>query len=193
MSVEQPENRDAELIRQSVAGDPNAFGELVARHGAAAFRFARAIAGSDSAAEDALQEAFLAAWRGARTFRGETNVRNWLLTIVRNAVYRQHRRRSGEPEDIETLSELGHAAGWGTIEDPEARAIRTESRERLANALERLTSPDREILLLRDVEGFAGEDVAAMLGITVAAMKTRLHRARLRLASKVRDAYEPAR
>lgn len=73
------------------------------------------------------------------------------------------------------------------------KALRKESREVFERVLEQLDASDREILLLRDVEGLSGEEVAAILGITIAAMKTRLHRARLRLASKVREAYEPAR
>lgn len=193
MPVEEPQNRDSELIRRSAEGDRDAWSELVARHGAPVFRFARAIAADDSAAEDALQETFLSAWRGAARFRGETSVRNWLFTIVRHAVYRQHRRRAGEPEELQSLTDLGVAAGWGTVEDPEAKALRKESREVFERVLEQLDASDREILLLRDVEGLSGEEVAAILGITIAAMKTRLHRARLRLASKVREAYEPAR
>lgn len=162
------------------------------RHEAAVFRFARAISPDDAAAEDALQEAFLGAWRGARTFRGDASVRNWLLTIVRNAIYRQHRKRVDEPEDIEPLSELGLAAGWGEEENPETIALQRESRHLLNAAMERLSAPDREILLLRDVEGLSGDEVATMLGLTLTAMKTRLHRARLRIASKVREAYEHA-
>lgn len=193
MSAPEPEDRDAELIARAAVGDREAFAEVVARHGAHVLRFARAIASDQAAAEDALQETFLAAWRGAASFRGDASVRSWLLTIARHAVYRQHRRRSGEPEALEPLPDLGYAAGWGSVEDPEAGALRRESRVLFERALEQLDAADREVLLLRDLEGFAGDEVAAMLGITTAAMKTRLHRARLRLATKVREAYEPAR
>lgn len=193
MHVEEPQDGDADLIRRSAAGDREAFSELVARHGADVFRFARALASSEAAAEDALQEAFLSAWRGAASFRGDTSVRSWLLTIARNAVYRQHRRRIGEPETHEPLSELGLAAGWGAVEDPEAALLRKESHEQFARGLEALDESDREVLLLRDVEGLSGSEVAAILGVSIAAMKTRLHRARLRFVSKVRETYEPAR
>jgi RNA polymerase sigma-70 factor (ECF subfamily) len=192
MPGEEP-NSDAELIRRSAAGDAAAFGELMVRHEAAVFRFARAIASNDAAAEDALQEAFLGAWRGARTFRGDATVRSWLLTIVRNAVHRQHRKRVDEPEELEPLSELGLAAGWGQEENPETIALQQESRDMIHAAMEQLSAPDREILLLRDVERLSGDDVASMMGLTLPAMKTRLHRARLRIASKLREAYEHAR
>lgn len=194
MSGEESEDRDAALMRQAAAGDAGAFSEIVGRHESAVFRFARALAGNEGAAEDALQETFLAAWRGAGSFRGESSVRSWLLTIARNAVHRQHRRRVDEPQQMESLSALGAAAGWGTDdEDPERIALRQESRELLLRAFARLTAADREILALRDGEQLSGEETAAALGLSVAAMKGRLHRARLRLAAGVREAYANAR
>ena len=137
-----------------------------------------------------MQDAFLGAWRGAKSFRAESSVRNWLIRIVRNAVYRQHRRRTDEPVDTETLSDLGAAAGWG--DDPEAAVLGRESREVLMRAMDQLGSADREILLLREIEDLPGAEVASILGLSLAAMKTRLHRARLRLAARVRSVYEHA-
>jgi RNA polymerase sigma-70 factor (ECF subfamily) len=186
---DEKQDGDAELIHRSAAGDRSAFSELVARHEASVFRFARAIASSEAAAEDALQEAFLGAWRSAATFRGEASVRSWLLSIARNAVYRQHRHRVDEPEEMESMSDLGIAAGWGSDETPETIALRRESHEAVMKAMEALSVGDREILLLRDAEDLPGEQVATMLGLSLPAMKSRLHRARLRLAAKVREAY----
>lgn len=76
------EESDAELIRLTAARDHDAFSALVSRHGAAVFRFARLIAANQSAAEDALQETFLAAWRASGSFQEDTRVRNWLLSIA---------------------------------------------------------------------------------------------------------------
>src|SRR5690348_10356542 len=87
-------------MQRSAVGDRGAFDELVLLHAPSMFRFARAMTPNHFAAEDAMQEAFLGAWRGAKSFRAETSVRGWLLAILRNAVYRQHRHRAGE----------GHAA-----------------------------------------------------------------------------------
>jgi len=189
---DENQDSDAELIRRSAAGERSAFNEIVERHEASVYRFARAIASSEQAAEDALQEAFLGAWRGAAAFRGEASVRNWLFSIVRHAVYRQHRHRVDEPEEVESLSSLGVAAGWSSEETPETIALRRESHEAIVNAMEALNVSDREILLLRDVEDLPGEEVATLLGLAVPAMKSRLHRARLRLAAKVREAYAQA-
>jgi RNA polymerase sigma-70 factor (ECF subfamily) len=179
---------DRELIRRSAAGDRLAFDEFVSRHQAAVFRFARALADADADAEDALQETFLNAWRHASAFRGEASPRTWLLAIARHAAFRLHRRRQDEPTQLEPLGDLGAAAGWGA-ETPEALALTREGRDLLARALDALSVTDREVVILRDVEEIPGEDVAAMLGLTLPAMKTRLHRARLRLAAKVKEAY----
>lgn len=173
-------------MRLTAAGDRAAFDRLVDRHAPALFRFARTLTTSH-AAEDAIQEAFLGAWRGASTYRGETGVRSWLLAIVRNAVYRQHRHRVDEPADTEPLSTLGADAGWGEG-NPETIAIAKESRALLTAAMQKLSTQDQEILVLRDLEGLPGEQVASMLGVNIATMKTRLHRARLRLAAKVKEA-----
>jgi RNA polymerase sigma-70 factor, ECF subfamily len=186
MSVEE-RSRDAELIDETARGDRAAFEELVSRHQAAVFRFARTIARSTPEAEDVLQETFLAAWRSAGSFRGESAVRSWLLTIARNATLRQQRRGAGEPEDHEPLEVLGARAGWGQEDDPEGLAIRRENREALRRAFESLPAGDREIVLLRDIEGFSGEETAAILQVGLTAMKSRLHRARLRMAAALRE------
>lgn len=186
MLDQDPQAGDAELIRRAGDGDREAFDAIVVAHRAAVFRFLRATAGEG--AEDALQETFLSAWRGAAAFRGDASVRTWLFTIARHAVHRQHRRRIDEPEAHVPLSELGAAAGWGDA-NPERLLMQRESEAVVADALDRLSQADREILLLRDIEGVAGEEVAGILGLTLAAMKTRLHRARLRLAAKVRETY----
>lgn len=186
MLAQESQDRDAELIRRAGDGDRDAFADVVARHGGAVFRFLRTVAGA--AAEDVLQETFLAAWRSAAAFRGEASVRTWLFTIARHAAQRQLRRHSGEPREFESLEVLGEKAGWGD-ENPEHLALRRESAGLVSTALAALSDGDREVLLLRDVHGLSGEEVAQVLGVTLAAMKTRLHRARLRFAAKVRESH----
>ena len=182
---------DADLLRRSAEGDAGAFERFVTRHEASVYRYLRALADDAADAEDALQEAFVAAWRAASSFRG-TDARAWLLAIARNRLRRMHRRRAGAPSDSDLvpLERLGAEAGWGAPEDPGAELERREARERVERALGRLSAPDREVLLLRDVEGLTGEEAADVLGISLAALKSRLHRARLRLAAELRR--EPA-
>lgn len=178
---------DAQLLQRSASGDRAAFGSLVARHQASLFRFARAITRDAAAAEDVLQETFLAALRSAGAYRGEASVKTWLLTIARNKAYRAGRRRSGQPERFESLEALGAEAGWGALDSVDAVLIERQRRELFSRALAGLAPEDREMIVLRDLEGLGGEQVAELLRISLAAVKSRLHRARLRLAARVRQ------
>ncbi len=188
MSIHAEPEDDVALLRRAGSGDREAFARLVDAHQAAVFRFIRTLGPDAATCEDVLQETFLAAWRSAGTFRGESSVRIWLFTIARNTTARHFRRRAGEPrrEDLASLDELGVAAGWGTEADPEALAMQQETRSAIARALDALDPEDRRVLVLRDLEQLNGEEAAAILGLTLAALKSRLHRARLRFAAHLR-------
>jgi RNA polymerase sigma-70 factor (ECF subfamily) len=176
---------DAALLRRSAAGDHAAFEAFVERHQDAVYRYLVLFTGEAVDAEDALQDAFIAAWHGAGTFRGEGAARAWLLAIARHAAGRRRRRRVQEPASFVSLEQLGLDAGWG--ESWEALPDSADDRGALLTAaLERLRPEEREVIVLRDLEGFSGEETAALLGLTLQAMKTRLHRARLQLAAEVR-------
>jgi RNA polymerase sigma-70 factor (ECF subfamily) len=175
---------DQALLRSSAAGDRGAFERFVLRHQAPVFRYLRSMAPNEADAEDALQEAFVRAWRSAGTYRGGASARGWILTVARNAVRRSQRRRAGEPASFETVESLGLSAGWGEEQDVLEGLAR---RDLLRRALGSLPDEDREILVLRELEGFSGDEVADVLGITSAAMKSRLHRARLRLVVALRE------
>jgi len=178
---------DAELLAQTAAGDRSAFDRFVERHQAAVLRLLRTGAASEADAEDAFQEAFIAAWRAAASFSAGVTARGWILTIARNALHRQYRRRVGEPAAFVPLDELERDAGWGSEEPPDAVLERLEDRASLERALGDLTPADREVLVLRDLEELSGDETAAVLGITLRAMKSRLHRARLRLAAALKE------
>ena len=180
---------DHDLIARAARGDRTAFEALVRLHGGAMLRLARVITGDDARAEDAAQEALVGAFRGIGTFDAtKGSARSWLLAIVRNAARKTHRPRTEDPlPDDASLMDLGAAAGWGAELDPESSAARGEDRERLARAIASLEATDREIILLRDVEQLDGEATARVLGIELTAMKSRLHRARLRLVAALRQ------
>jgi RNA polymerase sigma-70 factor (ECF subfamily) len=180
-------DRNAKLMLAFASGDADAFTELVQRLQAPLFRYLRSIAHDDAAAEDAMQEAFVSVWRSAQSFREQSLFKTWLFRIGRNALLRQHRRRAGEPSEKVSLDELGLAAGWGVDKDAEVLSQRIADREQLRLALEQLTIDEREILMLRDVEGFSGDEVASLLELNLAAVKSRLHRARLRLKAALRN------
>lgn len=178
---------DAEALRRTAAGEPDAYDRLVERHQAAVHRYIRVHERDPDRAEDALQETFISAWRAADTFRGDGSARAWLLGIARNAVRRQHRRRAGEPDHHEPLQALAAAAGWGDPIGP-----RVEARELVRKGFAALSDDDREILVLRDSEGFTGEEVAEMLQLSLPAVKSRLHRARLRFVAALKGVDEHA-
>lgn len=164
--------------------------ELFGRHSRAVLALTRAILHDDAAAEDAAQEAFARAFASAETFdpaRG--TARTWLLAIARHAAFEVHAKRRRSPladreKDLDAveLFDLGLAAGWGRG-DPERDVAHAEQREHLARALAGLAPGDREVIVLRDLEGLSLEELAGVIGKDVAATKSRLHRARLRLVA----------
>lgn len=163
------------------ARDASALHELVARYRGRVYHLALAITGDTAAAEDALQETFLAVHRSAASFAGVA-FRAWLFTITRHEAARTQRRRIPIPVEDATLEALGEAAGWGADEALDAHAMKA----RLASALSRLSDEDRDVLVMRDLEERSGDETAGALGLTLQAMKSRLHRARLRLAAELR-------
>lgn len=177
---------DRALIAAAAGGDRPAFGALVVRHQAALYRLARVLTGSADAADDVLQDALVGALRGVAGYRGQASVRSWLYAITRHAAYRRARRADQIPTEADSLERLGAQAGWGQG-DVEAAASLAEDRARLSRALERLPLDEREVIVLRDVDGLSGDETAAALGLGLAAMKSRLHRARLHLAGALRQ------
>lgn len=172
-------------MARSAQGDREAFGTLVERHGGSVLRTLRLLTQEESAAEDAFQETFASAYAAAATYAEEAGpVRSWLFAIARNAVRRTHRRGREVPTEP-ALLELGVRAGWGS-DDPERSLSRELRRGLLAQALASLTGEERELLLLRDVEGLSGEAAAGLLTLSLAAQKSRLHRARLHLMAAYR-------
>ena len=183
MLREGPVTLDQDLLAQAALGDAEAFERFVGCHRDSVWRFLRSLTRDSAAAEDALQETFLAAWQGAAWFRGEGSAISWLLSIARHAVYRLYRTRVSEPEQLESLADLGEAAGWGANADALSELA---TRDEVQRALGRLAMADRELLVLRELEGFSNEVCAAVLLIGLPALKSRLHRARLRFMSSFR-------
>lgn len=176
---------DSELLQRTAGGDREAFSRFAERHQAAVYRHACYLAERREDAEDLLQETFLAALRAAGQFRGDASARTWLFTIARNAWLRRARPQAaagGEEMDLESLAA---SAGWGS-QNPESLAMLAQDRQRLERALARLGEGEREVIILRDLEGLSGEETAAVLGISLAAMKSRLHRGRIELAARLR-------
>ena len=181
---------DTRLLLRSAEGDRAAFTELMDRHAGPVHRFLLSLGASGDDAEDALQDCFVSAWRSAGTFRGQSSTRSWLFTIARNAFHRQSRRRAGEPPEMDSLEALGAEAGWGAESD---FSHRFEVEEELSWALGQISEEERQVVVLRDLHGLSGEEAAEVLGLSVSAMKSRLHRGRLRLMGVARQERDDAR
>ena len=174
---------DVDLLRLAGAGDAAAFELFASRHDVALLRFAARLCPGEASAEDAVQEGLLAAWRGASSFRGEASPRSWLLGIVLNSCRRETRLRTGAPRRSEPLEAADAIASSALA--PDEAVMRAELGHALDAALAELEPADRAILLLRDVEELSGGEVARLLEVSLPAMKSRLHRARLQLKQRL--------
>jgi len=163
--------------------------ELMQQQGGKLYHLARRFCGNDHEAEDLVQETFLAAFRAWDTFRGESDPATWLYTIAARACQRMHRKKSGEPRRVLSMDQPIRADGPvpdlpGRADAPLDRQIAREARAQLEQAIAGLPAHFRMALVLKDIVGLSVEQVARVLGIKPATVKTRVHRARL----AVRDA-----
>lgn len=168
---------ERQLIDRAKAGDREALGLLFQEHQARAYRFGKRLCDTDADAEDAAQEALETALTQLDSFRGDASFSSWLFSIVRS---RCSRRRRALARTTELTEEP--AADVASADD----ALTESQLHRLVErSMAVLAEEHREVLLLRDVEGMSGEDTARLLGVGLAAMKSRLHRARAALKAEV--------
>jgi len=165
--------------------------DLVDREGGAVFAFALRLCGNRADAEDLTQETFLRAMRRWETFEGRGNVRSWLFTIAARLRQRMNRRRSGEPARIGSLEELlpfGEpriAAVFEEQGDALQEQVRREALEGVEEAIAGLPDEFRLPLVLKDIAGFTVPEIAAALDLEEGTVKSRVHRARLRVRQAV--------
>ena len=177
---------EAQMIAAVLAGNSQMFHELIRPYERSVYVMALSLLKNEADAEDAAQEAFLKAYRNLKGFRAEAKFSTWLISIVLNEARSRLRRKSAvkmesldEPQD-----EQGHVSpallrDWREI--PSEAVERQEVRGMLQAAISDLPPIYREIFLLRDVEELSIEESATALGISISAVKVRLHRARIML------------
>jgi RNA polymerase sigma-70 factor, ECF subfamily len=174
-------------MAEAAAGSREARAALVEREGPAVLRMLRYLTHSEERAREAFQDTFVSAFTSAASFDARAGTLGpWLLAIARNVTRRSHRKTQRELPEEPALMDLGVAAGWGA-DDAEHALDAPTRRTLLAQALSSLDADARELLLLRDVSGLSGEQAAQVLGLSLAAQKSRLHRARLALLSAYRE------
>jgi RNA polymerase sigma-70 factor (ECF subfamily) len=180
-----PHHDEAALLAGVRAGDEAAFEQLLRVYGGRMLAVARRFLRNEEDARDVVQDAFLAAFKGIDRFEGHSQLGTWLHRIVVNTALQKVRSRQRKPEQsiddlLPAYREDGHRDHPdGPWHDSVADALeRGETRALVRDAIDRLPEAYRTVLLLRDIEGLDSEETARLLGMNVAGVKSRLHRAR---------------
>ena len=173
------------LARRAQAGDAVALRTLLERLAVPVYRFGRRFCRNRDDAEDVMQEALAALVRTLPTWRGDSAPSTWAYVVARNTCSRMRRRKAGAPERLESLAEGTTRADALRVAAPSADPARayehTELRAAIEDALAALPVAQREVVLLRDVEGLSAAEVGRVLGLGETAVKSRLHRGRMAL------------
>jgi len=179
---------DNDLVRRFREGDREAFSELVLRYQDRVFTLCLRWMGSREVAEEVAQDVFLALYRSLGGFRGESKVSTWIFRVAVNHCKNRrlyHKRRAADRhEPLEgTRNDDGPARQIPAPDPGTDQALhRSEAEEIIEAALEELDETHRSIVILRDIEGLAYEEIAEILDLPRGTVKSRLHRARAQLA-----------
>jgi RNA polymerase sigma-70 factor (ECF subfamily) len=187
---------DEALAARAAAGEEPAFEELVSRHQARVYRLACRLSADEGDAKDVLQETFLSAYRGLPAFRADSRFSTWLYRIATNAALMHRRARARRPtEPLEAFLPRFDEDGIHAAEPADLRAAsradelldRKLLAEKARAGLDRLPDIYRDAFVLRDLEELKTAEVAELLGIDAAAVRQRVHRARLMLRGYLSD------
>jgi RNA polymerase sigma-70 factor (ECF subfamily) len=187
---------DAELVARLRAGEEAAFVALAARHHSAMLRLARTYVSSTAIAEEVVQDTWLGVLRGLHSFAGRSSFQSWLMTILvnraRSTGVREHRSVAVEyPDPVVDQSRFDASGAWVSppqhwIDDSVDRMLAQGLAQPIQSALEDLPPRQREVVVLRDVDGLSGREVCEALDISEANQRVLLHRGR----SQLRQALE---
>lgn len=176
---------DAEMARRIAAGDRDALRQLMRRYNQTLYRTARSILKDDAEAEDAVQEAYILAYRAMGGFRGDAKLSTWLVRIVVNESIGRARKRSRRAEVIQlngSMEQNDDAAevpmNEASSEQPERAAMRAEMRRLLEAKIDQLPDGFRTVFVLRALEEMSVDEAAVCLGIPPATVRTRYFRAK---------------
>ncbi len=186
-------NDELELIGRARNGDGDAFGTLMKRHESMIFNAVMGMVRNTEDARDITQDAFFKAYRSLKSFRGDCKFSSWVYRIAVNAAKDFLRSESRRPHislDADTEDDDGEGqpmqiADDSTAADPQASAEASETQRIVRAALARLSDNHREILILRDIEGYSYEDIADMLGLELCTVKSRINRARIAMRQEL--------
>ena len=165
-----------ELVRRAAEGDENAFGELVGLYEKKVYHLTLRMCGNPEDARDAAQEAFLSAWRGLPSFRGEAGFSTWLYRLASNAAIDQLRRNRRQRE--EASLDAGEMDTPDQSPGPQEAAEGSELQRAVADGLASLSEDHRRILLLREYQELSYDEIAQTLDMDLGTVKSRISRAR---------------
>lgn len=190
------------LVERLQSGDDKAFEAIFSRYVNKVYRQVFRLVGNDAEAEEIVQEVFLAVYQKCTSFRGDSAFSTWLYSLAMNACLTRLRRRKRSMEIslnafLPRYREDGHhlvrpVFNWA--DEVEFRLEKDELRELLQEAIDQLPPAEKAVIVLSDVEGVSDREIGETLGLSIPAVKARLHRARLFLRGKLADAlgYSPA-
>jgi RNA polymerase sigma-70 factor (ECF subfamily) len=178
---------DEQLVAAAQGGDRRALEELLERHQGRVFRFGMKMCGEPEDAKDVLQETLMAAARTLPEFRGASSVTTWLYAIARSFCIKRRRTGKFSPAALHSLDAAGEEVAEVPDQHraPDDEVAGRQLEARLQEAIASLEPMYREVLVLRDVEGLSAAEVGEVLGLTVEAVKSRLHRARVAVRARV--------
>ncbi len=193
---------DLALVERLRGGDAAALETLMERYASRVYRLAHGITRNEADAEEVVQDVFLTVFRKIHTFEGRAALGSWIYRVTTNAALIKRRGKRVEVEvsldsQLPTFLPDGHRAGdpafvmadWS--QTPEADLLSGETREILSKAIDTLPDRYRTVMVLRDIEGLSNEEVAEVVGESVAAVKSRLHRARMALREELTRHFDP--
>ena len=176
---------DAELLRRARGGEIEAFGQLVEQYQDYVFNVVYHLVGGDRGeAEDIAQEVFIRAYRHLDGFEGRARFSTWLYGIALNCVrtlWRRRRRRGSVSMDSLRENDGGWPDPQADQDGPEESALRNERVSAVRSAIAGLDDDLREVIVLRDIQGLAYEEIAGSLDVALGTVKSRIHRARAAL------------
>lgn len=188
---------EAELLEGLQSGEPAAYRSFVQLNSANVYNVALKLLGDKQEAEDVLQETFLSAFEAIDRFEGRSRLSTWLYRIAYNASLMRLRKRRQmttfsldrpPPEDNGGSEPISHhLVDWSTV--PDDQLLTAEARQVMDSAIAELPESLRSAFVLRDIQGLSGAETAEILGITIQAVKNRLHRARLTLRDRLSDYF----